>query len=147
MEAGDRLPVDDLAAPDHGECVAHWHAPDLRDDLVRFMRMTGFAQPPADEEVDALVAEPRSREDGPELAEIPGLDAGFLAQLTRGALVRRLAGSEHTRGQLPDVATGRVPVLSDQYHPLLVVDRRDGRGTGVPHQLQVDGGAIRQRHP
>src|SRR5258705_4091124 len=94
MEAGDRLPVNDLAAADHGERLAHRNAPDLGDHLVRLVRMAGLAQASREEKMDALVAEARCREDGPELVEILGLDAGLLTQLTRGAVTRRLVGPE-----------------------------------------------------
>src|SRR5262249_48920547 len=137
MEPRDRLRVDDLAAPDHRECLEERPARDLRDHLVRLVALVGVDEAAGEEEVDALVAEPGRREDRPEVAELARVEARLLAQLARGAALGGLARRvEDTGGQLPDVPPRPVPGLAEGDHPVLVVDpdprRRAPRGPQPP---------------
>src|SRR5216117_3604877 len=92
VEARDRLPVHDLAAPDHGERLGERQTGDLGDHLVGLVPLLRLAEPARQEEVDALVAEAGRGEDRPQVRELACLDARLLGQLARRARARRLAG-------------------------------------------------------
>jgi hypothetical protein len=58
--------------------------------------------------------------------------ASFLGQLAAAGVQWLFTGLvAQACGQFPQVLPGRVAVLADQQHPLLIIDRHDGEGAGV----------------
>src|SRR5262245_63065539 len=109
MEAADRLPVHDLTARNHREGLPERQATDLGDDLVVLVRRALLSQVLRQEQVDTLVGESRRREDGGEMGEPFGAQAGLLEQLASGTCVGRLARVAETAGRgLPDVPAGAI---------------------------------------
>src|SRR5215471_8933963 len=62
--------------------------------------------------------------------------AGFLAQLPLTGAVRQLTGHvPQPRRDLPEEMAHRVPVLADEQHLAGVVERDDGHGAGMLHDV------------
>ena len=69
-----------------------------------------------------------------------GFDAQtiFDEEVPAGALLRRLAGLQHARGHLVVHPAAGMPVLVDEGHRPVVMDRHHRRGAGVSDDLQGD---------
>ena len=109
------------------------------------MRRTPLAQVLREEQVDALVGEARRGQDGRQVREAFGAQAGLLEQLTAGAGGRRLVRLvQHAGRQLPDESAGGVAELVDERHAALVVDRGHRGRTLVADHLELHVLPVRQ---
>src|SRR5690606_5569849 len=120
------------------------------EELVVVEGGVALAEVEGEEQVDPLVAEAGRRVDGGERDEAAGDEAGLLLQLPAGAELPVLSGAlRPTRRHLEQFAAGRVAVLADEHDAWVgrgrvVEHREDGRGAGVPDELELAGRAVRE---
>ena len=112
--------------------------------MPQILRARGQPGPLID--VDHLVREPGGGEDTGQQLERRHPISDLFFQLARGTGPRVLTGMQLARRNFVDEAAGRMPVLSNQHHRALVLQRHNGRRTGMTDDFQFNRGAIRQRH-
>ena len=90
-------------------------------------------------DADHLVAAARRRREVGEHRPLGCHEVGLLGELALRGRERVLAVDvEQPGGDLPVARAHRVPVLLDQQHPVVVVEREHADGAGVVHVLAHD---------
>src|SRR5829696_7727791 len=78
----------------------------------------------------------------------PGRGVGLLRQLPQRGLGMILTFDvDQARWQLPQIGPQRVPVLADQSHPVLIVERHHTDRVKLVHDVALDDLAVRHGHP
>src|SRR5258708_1300732 len=105
------------------------------DALVLVALRLGGREAGRAEHVHGLVAESRRRKEERDPAQAPRLLSDLFLQLPLRGLLRRLAGVQAAGGQLPEGVVDGIAVLADEDDPPVILDREDGDGAGMPHDL------------
>ena len=134
QQRDQRLAFADLSALDHVASLAEAGGEHF-DPLVGLGPRRHFAQLRGAIQVHCLVAEAGGRPELRQLLEPLGAQADFFFHLAARAVLRRLAGIEPARGQLPHRGLHRVAVLPHQHDAAVGVDRQAGDRAVVAHDF------------
>ena len=94
--------------------------------------------------MNPLIGEPGRGEDRAQRDEPPRTHSRLLLELAAGAGLGVLPGVELSGRNLVNRSTGRVAVLANQQHPVVVQEGDDRRGAGMADHVELDSPAVRQ---
>jgi hypothetical protein len=114
------------------------------DDFRAFQRGLRRLDPRRHEQMQHLGKDARRRQDAVETLPVPSAHARFLDELALRGGERRLVGFELPRGQLPDPTFSDVPILPQEAHLILGIDRHHRGAAWMMHDLQLRAMAVRE---